>query len=544
MNNEILLGPINWFGGYNDKKCCENNFGFFKDIKTQKDEYIHKKMFEKKDLEKLLSLSKNDIKQIYIIKNKVNSAFILNDEYLSGQSDEDKYSILKLLIKNKNLIEIKNFEEHVDFFQVLSEIFLIPDYEKSIIEFLKEMYGEVISKIEKIYKKFDEKSIIEIKEILNETEKSKEIELFIFPKIFSVFKEYLKKANPNKEEILNLLFKFFDGTIIFQNEITNRQYDQIRIELIEENFGKNMQEIENFLNVQRYLDEKKNYEYYYYCKKSGVYYNRLYLKKETYQKETRDQKIVYSFKNGESYIGAIYYLMTLIQKMKEKQGVEAYNNTIINIPASNSTDNRKRYFDFLRTLCVLTGIKNGFSNLILNSENIIPRKKGGEGVKNSLIYNKVLTEHCLIFDDIVTEGKTIRSIESKIKQLNPKLKKMYKVAFQRTVGPYLKDGVEVEIEIDGVGGYSNKVEPTKIDKGLHEIDLILGQSLEEYCKTDEFKKRVVALIPYYNRNYDHINNYLITYSYLKGNEIIRKELDIDPRRYPKVYEIEIDDEIF
>ncbi|MGL5723157.1 hypothetical protein, partial [Cetobacterium sp.] len=299
---------------------------------------------------------------------------------------------------------------------------------------------------------------------------------------------------------------------------SNKKYDELRKFILDKYFNNKLDLIENYLDIQVLEDTKESFLNTYYCYETSCYYNRLYFSSHFLDYSSinsKDRKIVFSFKSGFSYIGQIYYIQNLILKMK----TNIYDTTIVNIPASNSIENRNRYFNFLRVLCVLTGLKNGFNIICyLDSDTITQKKLGGYGIINNIRANKLSTKNCIIFDDIVTSGSTIRKVESLIRNVSNRIENITKIAFERTVSKYLKDGIAINIQVYGISNYYNEVKDS-ILTGITKEDLN-NKNISEYCLTNEFKKHVVNLIPYYNRRWDHVNRYVINYSYLKDSSII------------------------
>lgn len=460
-----------------------------------------------------MMLSDNTLKVNDIIELINGSEMVDGKKILLNLLSEEKLEeFLTNLIESDQISRIFSFKDHLLFFQVLNFIFTNQTFEKRFVV-LKNLYGNIILKIEKILLNFDDKSLDEIINILNDSNLKfpEEIEFFVLSDLLTKFEIYL---NNNNSSLLELIFKYFDGNIIFKNDISNKKYDDLRKKILENNFNGNLNLIENYLDIQVLGDTQESFLNSYYCYETGCYYNRLYFSSnflDYYHANNKDREIVFSFKNGSSYIGQIYYIQSLISKMK----INIYDTTIVNVPASNKIENKNRYFNFLRVLCVLTGLKNGFNVIYyLDSNAIIPKKMGGDGIIKNVGVNKLLTKKCIIFDDIVTSGSTIRTIENLLKNVG----NITKIAFERTVSKYLKDGIAINIEVYGISNYYNEIKDS-ILTGINKEELD-NKNIAEYCLTKEFKEHVTTLIPYYNRKWDHVNRYVINYSYLKDNSVI------------------------
>ena len=100
-------------------------------------------------------------------------------------------------------------------------------------------------------------------------------------------------------------------------------------------------------------------------------------------------------------------------------------------------------------------------------------------------------------------------------------KNLFKVAFERTVSSYLEKGVEVKINVHGISGYKNEIKDSFL-KGLEAKD---GEKPEDIVTLENYKQKIIPLIPSFNRRWDHVNRYSVYVKYLKDDfQIINKFL--------------------
>lgn len=151
-----------------------------------------------------------------------------------------------------------------------------------------------------------------------------------------------------------------------------------------------------------------------------IYYPKRY-KINSLDKKIRDE--IYDFKNGISFNK---FLVEISDWLTEKYGDYQLNNLIfLPIPASNIKTNEKRYKKFCKLLCECLNIENGYDYIKMNTNNIPNHLKSD--LKNKkyefiLDDDRLKEKHLIVFDDILTSGKTFFSLANNLESLNCKIR--------------------------------------------------------------------------------------------------------------------------
>lgn len=165
------------------------------------------------------------------------------------------------------------------------------------------------------------------------------------------------------------------------------------------------------------------------CKETNKRYSikifRIYYPKR-YKINLLDKKIredIYNFKNGISFEK---FLIEVREWFIEEYGDYRLNRIIfLPIPASNEKINEKRYRKFCEILCKDLKIENGYEYISMKENSFPNHLKGNTKDKKYefiLKEDKLRRRHVIVFDDILTSGKTFCSLATALESLNCKIK--------------------------------------------------------------------------------------------------------------------------
>ncbi|MGL5622418.1 phosphoribosyltransferase family protein [Cetobacterium sp.] len=160
-------------------------------------------------------------------------------------------------------------------------------------------------------------------------------------------------------------------------------------------------------------------------KKYSIKVFRTYYPKR-YNIGFSDRKIrdeIYEFKNGVSFNK---FLIEIKDWFIENYGMYQLNGIVfLPISASNKKVNEKRYKKFCELLCEDLKIENGYDYISIK-ENSSPNhlKNDIKAKKYEFILNedKLKGKRLIVFDDILTSGKTLYSLATILEDLNCKIK--------------------------------------------------------------------------------------------------------------------------
>ncbi|MGL5853923.1 MAG: hypothetical protein ACRCYA_01685 [Cetobacterium sp.] len=165
------------------------------------------------------------------------------------------------------------------------------------------------------------------------------------------------------------------------------------------------------------------------CKETNKKYSikifRTYYPKR-YKINFLDKKLrkeIYNFKNGISFEK---FLIEVRDWFIEEYGDYQLNRTIfLPIPASNKKINERRYREFCESLCKDLKIENGYKYISMKENNTPNHLKNGTKDKKYefiLEKDKLRKRQIIVFDDILTSGKTFFSLASTLESLDCKIK--------------------------------------------------------------------------------------------------------------------------
>lgn len=164
-----------------------------------------------------------------------------------------------------------------------------------------------------------------------------------------------------------------------------------------------------------YKESNKKYS----IKVFRTYYPKRY-KINLLDKKIRDE--IYDFKNGISFEK---FLIEIRDWLVEEYGDYQLKNVIfLSIPASNKKMNEKRYRKFCEILCKDLKIENGYEYVSIKNNFPNHLKSNIKDKKYEFILeeDKLRRRHVIVFDDILTSGKTFYSLAGNLELLNCKIR--------------------------------------------------------------------------------------------------------------------------
>lgn len=160
-------------------------------------------------------------------------------------------------------------------------------------------------------------------------------------------------------------------------------------------------------------------------KKYSIKIFRVYYPKR-YEIGFLDRKIrdeIYEFKNGISFDK---FLIEIKDWLIENYGTYQLNGIVfLPIPASNKKVNEKRYKRFCELLCKDLKIENGYDYISMkenNSPNHLKDNINSKKYEFILNKDKLKGKRLIVFDDILTSGKTFYSLAIALEDLNCKVR--------------------------------------------------------------------------------------------------------------------------
>lgn len=160
-------------------------------------------------------------------------------------------------------------------------------------------------------------------------------------------------------------------------------------------------------------------------KKYSIKFFRVYYPKR-YEIGFLDKKIrdeIYEFKNGISFDK---FLIEIKDWLIENYGTYQLNGIVfLPIPASNKKVNEKRYKRFCELLCKDLKIENGYDYISMkenNSPNHLKDNINSKKYEFILNEDKLKGKRLIVFDDILTSGKTFYSLAIALEDLNCKIR--------------------------------------------------------------------------------------------------------------------------
>lgn len=144
--------------------------------------------------------------------------------------------------------------------------------------------------------------------------------------------------------------------------------------------------------------------------------------------DLKNREIIWNFKNTKDEIRHYdhEYAVRLIAPKIAKELIHSFGMllndiTLVCVPASNEESYNRRYGEFSNILCKITGMSNSFKE-IAYIENAHPKHLGGK-VFPQLVFNPDYFEGkiVILFDDIITTGKTLSNTKAILESLNAKV---------------------------------------------------------------------------------------------------------------------------
>jgi ATP-dependent DNA helicase RecQ len=156
----------------------------------------------------------------------------------------------------------------------------------------------------------------------------------------------------------------------------------------------------------------RNYDYFYFM----PYYPKRYDVPPT---EVGYRKLVWEFKDGNPDIalGVAQDVNRHITRILPRLESESWWLSII--PASEKVKTERRFRFFVDRTCRLTGLENGFSLIFRSQDTASIKGKNSEDrdVIGTLGFKDVRNKNILLFDDVITTGKSFYEVAKHLKSL-------------------------------------------------------------------------------------------------------------------------------
>lgn len=131
--------------------------------------------------------------------------------------------------------------------------------------------------------------------------------------------------------------------------------------------------------------------------------------KSATDKQWQVRRLVWKFKDGD-HAAAMFAADVVAAQIRKAYGEDAQQLTFVCVPASSSEANRRRYREFSAKVCELTGMKDGFSAVVVSGERLAVHERH-TAEKNffpthtiELKKKALQSTQVLLFDDIITKG--------------------------------------------------------------------------------------------------------------------------------------------
>lgn len=138
-------------------------------------------------------------------------------------------------------------------------------------------------------------------------------------------------------------------------------------------------------------------------------YDYLPVRLEATKKQWSVRRFVWHFKDGDKK-ASLFAAEIVAAQILKTYGTAAEHMMFVCVPASSAEKNRRRYKEFSKRVCELTGMANGFSTVTVSGEKLAVHECKSYAKK---IYNtrtvtlktKILKgKKVVLFDDIITKG--------------------------------------------------------------------------------------------------------------------------------------------
>lgn len=127
---------------------------------------------------------------------------------------------------------------------------------------------------------------------------------------------------------------------------------------------------------------------------------------------------IWDFKDGRHQSGVALHTAKLI---KSTFGKQAEDLTFVCIPASTPEKNEKRYKEFSKLVCAMSGTANAYRHITIEGERMAVHERG-RSKQQTGSQEIVLDEdffagrRCLLFDDVITSGRSLSTFTRKLEQ--------------------------------------------------------------------------------------------------------------------------------
>lgn len=229
-----------------------------------------------------------------------------------------------------------------------------------------------------------------------------------------------------------------------------------------------------------------------------------------------DRKLIYAFKDARD--DAYKLVAQMVDGyLKREYGEQVKDMVFLCVPASRQEVNKSRYKEFCKEVSRLSGIKNGYSHLILMEDRLAvhERRRGREKEisKVSIMdFDKPFFKgkQVLIFDDIITTGGSYAIFAEEVIKLKEELKGVKLVA----VIPYR-----------GQSGRWTPYQRERYQRILNEVDeeIVLSEGYYNGCllkRNDYMLAHASGIIAYYDGKPKGGTFYTCRKARLKGLDII------------------------
>lgn len=128
---------------------------------------------------------------------------------------------------------------------------------------------------------------------------------------------------------------------------------------------------------------------------------------------------IWDFKDGKHQSGVALHTAKLIKNTFAK---DAKNIAFVCIPASTPEKNERRYKEFSKLVCAMSGASNAYYHITIEGDRIAIHEQGRTKRETS---SQVIAfdedyfngKKCLLFDDVVTTGRSLSVFTSKLESM-------------------------------------------------------------------------------------------------------------------------------
>lgn len=159
----------------------------------------------------------------------------------------------------------------------------------------------------------------------------------------------------------------------------------------------------------------------------------------------RNRNLIWNFKYGEDINPGEHQksMMQISQKLgqvlNDTFGYRTKGLTLFCIPASEEDIQWRRYYEFSRELCKITGMENSFKYIRINSKRI-PVHLGGRGEKNYILKEEFFKgKNIVLVDDIITTGRSLKKWVAEFEKMEAEVVAALFVGKTREKKEMLKD---------------------------------------------------------------------------------------------------------